>query len=715
MSTTVTAASPAPVKNAVMTHRQIQLVIIGLMAGMFLSSLDQTVVGTAIRTIGDDLHGLSEQAWVTTGYLIVSTIATPLYGKLSDIFGRRPLFIFAIVVFMVGSFLSSFSSSMIELAGFRALQGLGAGGLMSMPLAIMGDILAPRERAKYQGYFLAVFGVSSLAGPLIGGLFAGTSQILWISGWRWVFLVNVPVGLLALFMVIRFLHLPRFNAKKAVRIDWWGATAVIVALVPILLVAEQGRDWGWTSAASLACYIIGAVGVISFIVIEFRMKSDALIPMSLFNSPTFSMASVIGLLVGFAMFGAMMTIPLYLQLVLGATPTESGLQMLPMILGLMISSIGSGQIIARTGHYRQFPIIGTAFLAVGYFYLSFMKYDSSYWFMAGGMLLIGLGLGQMMQTLTIASQNSVGLKDMGVATSASTFFRQIGGTLGTAVMLSVLFTAFPTFIHNSLTDKPTLTAALEAAFDPSVANNPNNAEIMKDIYAPITTKVKEGTQQGLEAAVAKAREAATAEASAAASAAVQQQVAAGKIPAVTAEQAQTEAVAAATAKAIAAVDAGFHEKAPYATVNTDGTVTLNFSNETVRNNFVQSLTPEIQKELKKSGGNATSSTSTDDTSFLNNADPRLAKPFLVGFNQATIQVYWLAMFVTLLAFALSLFFKTPPLRGKSALQEAADDAGQDAVSFEETAVVAGAEAGALLEPEIGDAPSAPRQHGRHAG
>jgi EmrB/QacA subfamily drug resistance transporter len=418
-----------------MSHRQILLVIFGLMAGMFLSALDQTVVGTAIRTIGDDLDGLSLQAWVTTAYLIVSTISTPIYGKLSDIFGRRPLFIFAIGVFILGSVLSSFSTSMIDLAAWRAVQGLGAGGLMSMPLAIMGDILAPRERAKYQGYFLAVFGVSSVIGPLIGGLFAGTDQILWIAGWRWVFLVNVPIGLAALAMVLKFLHLPKPD-RHSVRIDWWGAAAVITALVPLLLVAEEGQTWGWASPAAIGCYALGVIGIISFIFIEFRMGDDALIPMKLFRSPTFSMATIIGVLVGFGMFGAMMTIPLFLQIVLGSTPTESGFQMLPMILGLMIASIGSGQLIARNGKYRLFPILGTGLMSAGFFYLTFLRYDSPFLFVAGGMLLIGLGLGQLMQTLTIASQNSVGLRDMGVATSASTFFRQIGGTLGTAVMLS---------------------------------------------------------------------------------------------------------------------------------------------------------------------------------------------------------------------------------------------------------------------------------------
>ena len=489
------ASAPAAPSNPVMSHRQILFVIFGLMAGMFLSALDQTVVGTAIRTIGDDLHGLSQQAWVTTAYLIVSTISTPIYGKLSDIFGRRPLFIFAIVIFIIGSILASFSTSMVELAVFRAIQGLGAGGLMSMPLAIMGDMLAPRERAKYQGYFLAVFGISSLIGPLVGGLFAGADQILGIAGWRWVFLINVPIGIVALLVVLRFLHLPK-RTPASVRIDWWGATAVIVALVPLLLVAEEGRDWGWGSAGAIACYVIGAVGIIAFIFIEMAMKDDALIPLKLFGSSTFSMATIIGVFVGFGMFGAMLTLPLYLQLVLGSTPTESGFQTLPMILGLMISSIASGQIIARTGRYRQFPIIGTALLAGGFYYLTFLHYDVSYWFIAGAMLLIGLGLGQLMQTLTIASQNSVGLQDMGVATSSSTFFRQIGGTLGTAVLLSLLFAVFPTNLTNSLSDKATLTSALDAALTPSVASAPENKQIMAVAYDKIVGPITQGAAAG---------------------------------------------------------------------------------------------------------------------------------------------------------------------------------------------------------------------------
>jgi len=647
--------------DPVMTHRQILFVIFGLMAGMFLSALDQTIVGTAIRTIGDDLHGLSEQAWVTTAYLILSTIATPIYGKLSDIFGRRPLFIIAIVVFVVGSVLASFSNSMIELAFFRAVQGLGAGGLMSMPLAIMGDILAPRERAKYQGYFLAVFGISSVIGPLVGGLFAGTNQILWVAGWRWVFLINVPIGVIALIIVLMFLHVPR-HAKHSVRIDWWGATTVILALVPLLLVAEQGREWGWSSTIAITCYIVGGVGIIAFVFAELRMKDDALIPLKLFRSPTFSMATVIGVLVGFGMFGAMMTLPLYLQIVLGSNPTESGFQLFPMILGMMIASIASGQIISRTGRYRMFPIIGTAFLVGGYFVLTHLTYDTNYWFLAGAMLLLGMGLGQLMQTITIASQNSVDPRDMGVATSASTFFRQIGGTLGTAVLLSLMFTVLPADFKTSFTRTDTLTQALDAAFDPAVASDPANKAIMAQIYTRITTtavtKSVDGAEEGIAAAQQKAKDAVAA------------QVQSGQIQASDQAQAEQHAVQLATEAATQAIQ----KNIPVAKVSSDGKVTLDFSNEVNRNAFVDTAVSTLKKQFGKSGGSASfNSSAMNDTSFLKGADPRLSKPVLQAFTSSIVTVYWVGLSVMVLAFILTLFFKTPPLRQKSALQQAADE------------------------------------------
>ncbi len=519
---------------------------------------------------------------------------------------------------------------------------------MSMPLAIMGDILAPRERAKYQGYFLAVFGISSVIGPLVGGLFAGADQILWIAGWRWVFLINVPIGLVALGIVLRFLHIPRHPAHS-VRIDWWGASLVVIALVPLLLVAELGREWGWGSPLAITCYVVGILGVIGFVIAEVLMKDDALIPLKLFRSSTFSMATVIGVFIGFGMFGAMLTLPLYLQLVTGATPTESGLQMLPMILGLMIASIGSGQIIARTGRYRMFPILGTALLSLGFFALTFLQYDTSYWYIAGGMLLIGLGLGQLMQTLTIASQNSVGIRDMGVATSSSTFFRQIGGTLGTAVLLSLLFTVLPANVQTSFADTETLTTALDAALDPAVAEAPENAAIMDQIYAPIVTQLTTATTTQIEDALAQG------------------------VPASQLEQ-----------------------QIPVAQISEDGTVTLDFSDDAARTAYVESAVPVIEDRFASGGGTSEmDSAALDDTSFLTGAAPALTAPILIAFNASAVLVYRVAMWVVIVAFILSLFFRTPPLRAKSALQEAADDAREDELI---RATKAADTAGVLVQP-----------------
>ncbi|MFE6996072.1 MDR family MFS transporter [Microbacterium sp. NPDC057659] len=679
MSTVSIAGStpvvPPEASKPIMTHRQILFVIYGLMAGMFLSSLDQTIVGTAIRTIGDDLHGLDQQAWVTTAYLITSTISVPIYGKLSDIFGRRPLFIFGISVFILGSVLASFSTSMLMLAGFRAVQGIGAGALMSLPLAIMADILAPRERAKYQGYFFAVFGISSLIGPLVGGLFAGANEILWVSGWRWVFLINLPIGLIALGMVIAFLHLPKIAAHKNPRIDWWGATAVIVALVPLLLVAEQGREWGWGSVTSISCYVIGGLGAIAFVLIEIAMKRDAIIPIRLFHSHAFSWATLIGVLVGFGMFGAMMTIPLYMQIVAGLTPTESGFAMLPMVVGLMISSLAAGQITARTGRYGFFPRIGTLTTAIGFLILTFVSSETPFWYMLIGMLVVGLGLGQLMQSLTMASQNAVEAPDMGVATSAATFFRQIGGTLGTAIMLSLLFTLLPTNIVNSMADEDTLTAALDAALDPTVAEAPQNEAVMAQLWTPIVEPLQESIQKQLDAASQKAEAAASDAVTKAVTAGVDQAVAAGQLPASAAQgvidQKVAEALPAAQEKALQVVA----DKAHASVV--DGTVSVDWADDAQRTYWVDKLAPEISDKIasgdsKASGG---SSSAVSDTSFLNGADAALTKPFMVGFTQAIDVIYWVGFGVLMLAFVLSWFFRAPPLRTRSALQERADEAG----------------------------------------
>uniref|UniRef100_A0A942SY30 DHA2 family efflux MFS transporter permease subunit n=1 Tax=Neobacillus citreus TaxID=2833578 RepID=A0A942SY30_9BACI len=705
MTQTATApAAPSTASGAVMNHRQILLVIYGLMAGMFLGALDQTIVGTAIRTIGDDLHGLDQQAWVTTGYLIASTITTPIYGKLSDIFGRRPLFLIAIGIFIVGSFAASFSTSMLMLAGFRALQGLGAGGLMSLPLAIMGDMLAPRERAKYQGYFLAVFGISSVIGPLVGGLFAGASEILFIGGWRWVFLINVPIGIIALVMVLTFLHLPKFGDRGKPRIDWWGATLVIVTLVPLLLVAEQGRDWGWWSPGAIACYVVGAVGLVAFVIVERAMGDDAILPLKLFGSHVFSMSAVLSVLVGFGMFGAMLTIPLYLQIVKGVTPTESGFAMLPMVLGLMISSIASGQIISRTGRYQVFPITGTAFTAIGFTVLTFLTADRPLWFLMLGMFGIGLGLGQLMQTLTLAAQNSVSPRDIGVATSAATFFRQIGGTMGTAVLLSVLFTLMPTNITSAMQDEDDLKPALNAALTPSVADAPANKAVMDQIWSRIVDPVQQNVQKGLDEATDAAKQAADAAVTQQVTAQVRAQVAAGTVPAANEQQVIAQQVAAAKPAAEQQALETAAEKANADVV--DGALRVDYSDADQRQAVVDQVAPELVRQLQDGDTNSSSASATSDTSFLNGADERLTRPFLVGFSDSAVVVYWVGLGVILLAFVLTWFFRVPPLRKVSALQEQAD-AAKDSDRLTVTAQGAAAGSGALVSPDTGSMQAVP--------
>lgn len=421
-----------------LSHRQIMTILSGLMMGMFLAALDQTIVATSVRTIADDLNGFSVLAWVTTAYLITSTISTPLYGKLSDLYGRKPFFMTAISIFVIGSMLCGISTSMYELAAFRAVQGLGAGGLMSMALAIIGDIVPPRERAKYQGYFLAVFGTSSVLGPVIGGLLAGQSTILGITGWRWVFYINVPLGIIALVVVWRVLNLPVF--RREARVDWWGALLLSVGLVPLLIIAEQGRVWGWTSPLALMCFAIGVVGVLAFIFVEIKMGDEALIPMRFFRNRLFALCIAVSVIAGAAMFGGISLLPQYLQVVKGSSPTLAGYQTLPMVGALMISSILSGRMISKTGRYKIFPVVGTALMAIAMFLFHYVHADTPLWQTMLIMALFGIGLGSMMQPLTLAIQNAMPPKDMGVSTAAATFFRQIGATLGVAVFLSMLFT-----------------------------------------------------------------------------------------------------------------------------------------------------------------------------------------------------------------------------------------------------------------------------------
>lgn len=473
------APTSAPPQSATFapTHRQILTILGGLMMGMFLAALDQTIVATAIRTIGDDLQGLSLQAWVTTAYLITSTIATPLYGKLSDIYGRKPLYLAAIVLFLIGSLLCGTATSMYQLAAYRAVQGLGGGGLMSLAITILGDLLSPRERAKYQAYFLAVFGTSSVLGPIIGGFFAGADTVLGITGWRWIFLVNVPFGILGMVVITRVLHLPPL-AKVFHRIDWPGGLALAGGLVPLLLVAEQGREWGWGSPVALACYALGAAGIAAFLLAERRAGDDALLPLHLFRNRTFGVSALINLVIGMGMFGGLATLPLYLQIAKGMSPTAAGLALLPLTLGIMTTSVVSGQTVARTGRYRIFPILGTLCLAAGALLMSQLVPDSSMVEVAWRSAIFGFGLGFCFQPLVLAVQNAVPPKDMGVATSSSLFFRQMGGTLGTAVFLSILFSTVAGNIRDAFAAASRTAPFQEALADPAVLEDPANAPVV---------------------------------------------------------------------------------------------------------------------------------------------------------------------------------------------------------------------------------------------
>jgi EmrB/QacA subfamily drug resistance transporter len=454
------AAASAPGSDGAFTHRQILTIIAGLMVAMFLAALDQTVVATAIRTIADDLQGYDLQAWATTAFLITSTISTPLYGKLSDIYGRRPFYLFAIGVFVVGSVLCGLADSMYQLAAYRALQGIGAGGLMSLALAIIGDIVPPRERSRYQGYFMAVFGTSSVLGPVLGGFLAGQTSLLGLTGWRWIFFINVPLGMLAFLAVYRVLHLP--HVRRDHRIDWPGALALVTFIVPLLIVAEQGRLWGWTSGRALACYAIGAVGLVLFLLAERAYGDEALLPLRLFGNRSFTVASLGSVVIGAAMFGGLLLLPQYLQIVHGSSATVAGLQMIPLVAGIMVGAMSSGITISKTGKYKVFPLAGTTVMAVALLALSFVVgAETSIWALVPFMVLLGIGLGFNFQPAVLAVQNAVPPSQMGVATSSVTFFRQMGATVGTAVFLSVLFTRLPGDIEESLTSA--------AAADPRVA------------------------------------------------------------------------------------------------------------------------------------------------------------------------------------------------------------------------------------------------------
>jgi EmrB/QacA subfamily drug resistance transporter len=422
-----------------LSHRQILVVMGGLMAGMFLAALDQSIVAVALPVITSELGGLDKLSWVVTAYLLTSTAATPLWGKISDLRGRRPIFQAAIVVFLIGSLICGFSPEIADylnasginvmIAG-RAVQGLGAGGLMSLALAVIGDVIPPRERGKYNGLFAAVFGVSSVAGPLLGGWFTDN------LGWEWIFFINIPIGVAAL--VVTSFALKLHHVRRQASVDYLGAATIVGSVTSLVLyLSWAGPDKGWTSATGIWLLVSALVLAGLFVLVESRAK-EPIIPLELFRHWTFTSNIIFAMIMGIGMFGGLIFLPIYLQAVKGMSATQSGLAILPLVVGIFTTSIGGGQIMARTGRYKWMPITGALLVGGALFAFSTLQVDTPYYVVALIMYVFGMGLGFTMQVVVTAVQNSVDRRNMGVATASVTFFRSMGGAIGTALLGAIL-------------------------------------------------------------------------------------------------------------------------------------------------------------------------------------------------------------------------------------------------------------------------------------
>ena len=419
-----------PPAEAERSHAEIMVIISALMLAMLLAALDQTIVSTALPRIANDLHGLSKYSWVATAYLLTSAVATPLYGKISDMFGRKRIFQSAIIIFLIGSALCGLSQTMNQLIFFRGLQGIGAGGLMTLVFAIIGDIVPARQRGRYQGYFGAVFAASSVIGPLLGGFF--TDHL----SWRWVFYINLPLGLLALSAVAARLHLPVHKTEH--KVDYAGAVLLAISVVSLLLATVWGGvDYPWGSGQIIGLFSTSLVSALLFVWRE-RHAAEPILPLRLFRNEIFSVTTLLSLVVGIVMFGALIFLPQYQQIVRGDSATKSGLMLLPLIGGLMTASLTSGRIISKIGRYRIFPISGSALLIVSFWLFSHITATTPRWELGIWMTILGLGIGQIMPVLTLAVQNAVDRRDLGTATSSVVFFRTIGSSLGAATFGAIL-------------------------------------------------------------------------------------------------------------------------------------------------------------------------------------------------------------------------------------------------------------------------------------
>ncbi|ALC23462.1 DHA2 family efflux MFS transporter permease subunit [Streptomyces pristinaespiralis] len=460
MAQEVSSAQVGPAPGEGHDRRTVLVAIGALLLGMLLAALDQTIVATALPTIVSELGGMDHLSWVVTAYMLAATAATPLWGKLGDQYGRKKLFQTAIVIFLVGSALCGISQNMPQLIAFRAVQGLGGGGLMVLSMAIVGDLVSPRERGKYQGLFGAVFGATSVLGPLLGGFF--TEHL----SWRWVFYINLPIGVVALLVIAAVLHIPVRRTRHT--IDYLGTFLIASVATCLVLVASLGgTTWAWGSARIIGLAVLGAVLLVAFVAVE-RKAAEPVLPLKLFRIRTFTLVAVISFIIGFAMFGAMTYLPTFLQVVQGISPTMSGVHMLPMVFGLLLTSTASGQIVSRTGRWKVFPIAGTAVTALGLLLLHQLEANSSTWQMSLYFFVFGAGLGLVMQVLVLVVQNAVGYEDLGVATSGATFFRSIGASFGVAIFGTI----FTNRLEHKLTDAlagqrvPPGAGAAELAADP---------------------------------------------------------------------------------------------------------------------------------------------------------------------------------------------------------------------------------------------------------
>ncbi|MET9594900.1 MDR family MFS transporter [Streptomyces sp. NPDC006516] len=412
--------------------RSVRVVVLALMITMLLAMLDNLIVGTAMPTIVGDLGGMEHLSWVVTAYTLATAASTPIWGKLGDLYGRKGVFLTSIVIFLIGSVLSGMAQDMSQLIGFRAVQGLGAGGLMVGVMAILGDLVPPRERGRYQGMMAGVMAIAMIGGPLVGGTI--TDHL----GWRWSFYINIPLGAVALAMVTAVLHLPR-KERSTARIDYPGAALLTVGITAIVLVTTWGgTEYAWSSAVIMELIALGVASLVGFVFVETK-AAEPIMPLHIFRSRNFTLMSVVGFMVGFVMFGAVLFLPLYQQSVQGASATNSGLLLLPLLLSMMVVSLVAGRITTSTGKYKIFPILGSILMVAGLFLLATMDTGTSRFTSGVFMAVLGAGMGFLMQITMLVAQNSVELKDMGVASSATTLFRTLGSSFGVAIM-GALFT-----------------------------------------------------------------------------------------------------------------------------------------------------------------------------------------------------------------------------------------------------------------------------------